>query len=542
MTRMNHVALGRAATLAVAIGLLLSVFLTGCDDFMLLDEFPDLDQNITGQLTIRPESADVQVRDTIILTASGGAGGYEFSVVEPNGGTLTWSTDTAIYTAPSEAGDYTVRVTDSGGATADATAHVLPAPPALAISPRTVSLFVGETQPFAASGGASDYEFSVVEPGGGTIVTDGDTAEYTAPSTAGDFTIRVTDGDSDTADALVVVTYPSLTLSPTYAEIIVGQTLEFIASGGAGDYAFSLSGGSVGDIDPVTGLFVAGSGQGDATVVVTDAAATTATASVVVSTIEPLRIVPDSVYVRVDGEYQFAASGGAGPYEFTLTVTDGTAGWITTGGIYTAPGSPATAQVMVTDADNNTALAVAEVVDSVLLGIDPLDPEIEEGSTTYFSWYGGIPDYFPTKVGPGIFTPSTGKYQAVSLTAVGVDIVTISVTDSDTPPTTVESKVTIRPATPQSLDADQPGGPGSMEIQLTWTDASSLETGYQIDRKQIGGEYITLATELENTEGYLDDSGLVADTNYVYRVTTLGETALGDPFNSNPAEFTIRVK
>ncbi len=54
-------------------------------------------------------------------------------------------------------------------------------------------------------------------------------------------------------------------------------------------------------------------------------------------------------------------------------------------------------------------------------------------------------------------------------------------------------------------------------IKLTWTDNSSNETGFKIERKLSGGSYSQLKTVSANTTSYTD-TGLSGGTKYYYRV------------------------
>jgi hypothetical protein len=53
-------------------------------------------------------------------------------------------------------------------------------------------------------------------------------------------------------------------------------------------------------------------------------------------------------------------------------------------------------------------------------------------------------------------------------------------------------------------------------VQLNWTDESSDESGFQIERKVVGGSWSSLATVGPNVSSYLDFSSVVGVT-YQYR-------------------------
>lgn len=55
------------------------------------------------------------------------------------------------------------------------------------------------------------------------------------------------------------------------------------------------------------------------------------------------------------------------------------------------------------------------------------------------------------------------------------------------------------------------------QINLSWTDNSTNETGFKIERKTITGAYIAVASTATNTTTY-NDIGLTPNTTYTYRV------------------------
>jgi hypothetical protein len=75
--------------------------------------------------------------------------------------------------------------------------------------------------------------------------------------------------------------------------------------------------------------------------------------------------------------------------------------------------------------------------------------------------------------------------------------------------------LTVRLAAPSSLSAS---AASSSQINLSWTDASTGEDGFKIERKTgAGGTYAEIATVGANTTSY-SDTGLSASTTYYYRV------------------------
>ncbi|MGB7157341.1 MAG: fibronectin type III domain-containing protein [Tepidisphaeraceae bacterium] len=73
------------------------------------------------------------------------------------------------------------------------------------------------------------------------------------------------------------------------------------------------------------------------------------------------------------------------------------------------------------------------------------------------------------------------------------------------------------PAAPSILRAT---GASPSQVNLTWTDNSANETGFQIQRKTgTGGNYATIFTAGANATSYVDaDASLLPGTQYIYRV------------------------
>jgi hypothetical protein len=145
------------------------------------------------QVIVSPATATISFTHTQQLTASAGLGPYTWAVTS-GGGTVSSS---GLYTPPGTTGVATVRVTDSLGGTATATITVVH----LAVSPKNVSIAVNQTQQFTISSGVGPYTWSMLS-GGGTISSSG---LYTAPSTSGTATVRVTDaiGQSEIANITI---------------------------------------------------------------------------------------------------------------------------------------------------------------------------------------------------------------------------------------------------------------------------------------------------------------------------------------------------
>ena len=87
------------------------------------------------------------------------------------------------------------------------------------------------------------------------------------------------------------------------------------------------------------------------------------------------------------------------------------------------------------------------------------------------------------------------------------------------------------PAAPSDLVAT---AASSSQIDLTWTDNATDETGFEIERLD-GSNWVQIATLGANTQSY-SDTGLAAGTAYQYRVRATN--ASGDSAYSNTASAT----
>jgi hypothetical protein len=74
----------------------------------------------------------------------------------------------------------------------------------------------------------------------------------------------------------------------------------------------------------------------------------------------------------------------------------------------------------------------------------------------------------------------------------------------------------IVPLAPSGLNAVQSSL--TPQINLSWTDNSTNETGFKIERKLANGTYQIIGTTNTNTTNYSDNNGIQAAANYVYRV------------------------
>ncbi len=326
-----------------------------------------------------------------------------------------------------------------------------------------------------------------------------------------------------------------LSLSPANAAVEVREGVAFAASGGTPDYVFSVTSGG-GRIDARSGYYTAPESAGAATVRVADAAGDTSESSVTIVTPSELTIYPETVTLQTGGGYQFSGTGGTTPYVFSLSNNQSGA-TLAGDGSYTAGGSAGTDTVVLTDDTNSKAFAAVTVVSGGPLGISPTNPIVAENGSVSFSGYGGKPPYtFSIANGPGTILATLGTYTAPD--QVGSDLAEVRIADAETPQTSVTTFVTVVPAEPTNLVADGSAG-GNSDILLTWSDNSSSEDGYRIERKLNGGTFTELTTIAADSNSYTDGSCL-PNNLYIYRVTafTTGADPLESRYSNEAYDFS----
>ena len=346
---------------------------------------------VTAALTIGTSSLPAAVVGTAYqqtLTASGGTGGYTWSVTSgavPAG--LTLNAAGAISGTPSSAGTaaFIVQVADSSSAKTTANLSIVVGP-ALAIGTSSLSagvVGVAYQQTLSASGGTGGYSWTVTSgavPGGLTLNASG--AISGTPSSAGTatFTVQVTDSSSAkaTANLSIVVgaglTVGTASLPPGVVGVAYQQTLAAI--GGTGGYTWTVTTGAV---PAGLALSAAGTvsgtpssvGTGTFTVQVTDSSSAKATANLSIVVGAALSIGTTSLPAGIVGTaYQqtLTAGGGTGGYTWSVTTGAVPAGLtLSAAGIVSGtPSSAGTATFTVQVTDSSSAKAAANL--SIVVG------------------------------------------------------------------------------------------------------------------------------------------------------------------------------
>jgi hypothetical protein len=258
-----------------------------------------------------------------------------WAVLEPGGGAID---PTGFYTAPAAEGTYTVTASLSSRAVTQRTEVRVRRIVRVDVSPVAATVAAGESLALAAtvSGPVKTVDWSVVEgPGGGSVTADG---IYTAPATAGVYTVVAT----STADAtksgratMTVTEAPvspppvsvAIVVSPQTASVAAGGTVQLTATvTGAADAGATWSvaeagGGTV----SATGLYKAPGTAGAYHVVAKSAADPSKSATATV-TVEPPPPPPPPSGMGTGAQYRpsyvtWVTGGGAMPSWTTNVVT-----------------------------------------------------------------------------------------------------------------------------------------------------------------------------------------------------------------------------
>jgi hypothetical protein len=236
----------------------------------------------------------------------------------------------------------------------------------VAVSPTSSTLSVGQQSLFSATVSGTTNTSVIWTASAGTVSSSG---LYTAPSTAGTYTVTATSSADSTKSASATVTVSQ----PTQISISVSPTTASVQTGGQQQFAAYVSGTSntavtwkatVGTIT-AAGLYTAPTTAGIYTVTAVSAADGTTSASATVGVTAPqnvgIAISPTTVSMPAKWTQQFAATvSGSTNTGVTWAVTQGS-GTITQSGMYTAPSVTEMDIVTVTTQADTTKSASASI-------------------------------------------------------------------------------------------------------------------------------------------------------------------------------------
>jgi hypothetical protein len=161
------------------------------------------------------------------------------------------------------------------------------------------------------------------------------------------------------------------------------------------------------------------------------------------------------------------------------------------------------------------------------------------------------PGYYMLFILNGNGVPSVSEIMRISGTALPTPTPTPSSTPTPTltprptpTPTATPSPTPTPTPTPSSTPTPTPAAPGNLRaaaasasaVNLSWTDNSSNETGFRIERSANGSAFAKIATIGANVTAY-SDSGLAKSTTYSYRASAFNSG--GSSGNSNTAMVAL---
>jgi len=297
-----------------------------------------------AQLVISPSSAVLGVGQTVQFNVTGGVAPYSWS--SSNATIASINPITGVMSGLA-LGAVTVSVTDNAGTTVNSgTVNIVE----LTITPAIGVLSVGDTLSLSVIGGTAPYSW---RSSNSAVVSVNSNGVVTAIA-AGNAIVSVLDNNGLTAstDAIEV---RSVNVTPGNSSLLIGDTLQFSASGGVAPYLWRVSDGSVATIDS-NGLLTARA-AGSVSVVATDADGFSASSGniIVRDSNVVISITPNTTRVSRNRWQLFTASGGTPPYTWRLSNPSvGTIYSETWPGWFLATGSVgATTKVIATDANGN---------------------------------------------------------------------------------------------------------------------------------------------------------------------------------------------
>ena len=397
------------------------------------------------------------------------------------------------------------------------------------VSPTTASLQAGQQTQFTATVSGTTNTAVTWAASGGTVTSGG---QYTAPSSAGTYTVTATSiaDPTKSASAVVTVSQPiqvSISVSPTTASLQTGGQQQFTATvSGTTNTAvtWKASGGTV----TTGGQYAAPSSAGTYTVTATSVADSSKSASAVVTVSQPVQISisvsPTTASLQTGGQQQFTAYvSGTSNTAVTWSASGGT---VTTSGLYAAPSAAGTYTVTAVSAADSTKSASATVSVSspqaISVSISPTTVAIPQNGQQQFavavSGSSNTAVTWKVTQGTGTITQS-GLFTAPQ--AVETDIV-VATSQADS---TKSASASITVVAPHS-------------VALSWSPSSSTGiSSYNVYRGTVGGGPYSLLTNGVSSTSYTD-SNVQSGSTYYY-VTTAVDSSGAESVYSNETQAVI---
>ncbi len=504
-----------------------------------------------------PVTVSVSVAPTSATVTTGGTQQFTAIVSGSTNTAVTWSatagtvSSTGLYTAPGSAGTYTVKATSAADPTKSASASVSVSAAvtvSVSVAPTSTTTTTNGTAQFTATVSGSTNTAVTWSATAGTVSSTG---LYTAPGTAGTYTVTATSAADTTKSASASVSVSaavtvSVSVAPTSTTMTTGGTQQFAATvSGSTNTAVTWS-ATAGTVSS-TGLYTAPSTAGTYTVKATSAADPTKSASATATVTAPVSVslTPNNTTMTTNGTVQFTATvTGSTNTAVTWSVASGS-GTVSTNGLYTAPSTAGTASVVATSVADPRSSALANITINapvtVLLSASPTS--VAFGSVLV----GGSGSHALTlsNTGNSAVTVSSASFTGSGFGLSGITFpftlaaaaskngsLTFAPSSSGTASGSVSfvSNATNSPATVAL------SGSGTTPVQhtatLNWQASGSSVTGFNIYRStNTGGSYTRMNSTTSTTPSYADSSVQSGQT-YYYVVTQLDNTGMESGYSS----------
>ena len=393
----------------------------------------------------------------------------------------------------------------------------------LTVSPAAASLQTGQQTQFTATVSGTTNSAVTWRASGGTVTSSG---QYTAPSSAGTYTVTATSAAdlSKSASAVVTVSQPiqvSISVSPTTASLQTGGQQQFSAAvSGTTNTAvtWKASGGTVTN----GGLYTAPSLAGTYTVTATSAADSSKSSSAVVTVTQPaqvsISVSPTTANVQTGGQQQFSAYvSGTSNTAVTWSASGGT---VTTNGLYGAPSAAGAYTVTAVSAADSTKSASATVNVSV-----PQPISVSISPTTV-----AIPQKWQQQFAATV----SGSSNTAVTWAVTKGTGTITQSGLFTAPQAVETDIVVARSQADSTKSASAGitvvAPHS--VSLSWSPSSSPGvSSYKVYRGNVSGGPYSLLTSGVSSTSYTD-TNVQSGSTYYYVTTAVDSSGIESAYSA----------
>lgn len=416
------------------------------------------DITVAAELGISPNNASLVVGDSQDFTVQGGVAPYRWSVTDAAVASITQNGGLSALAA----GTVRVRVTDALNQTISS--DDIRVVGQLSVAPDGGTVSVGGTLQFTAQGGASPYRWRVSDDQRAAI---SDSGLLTAQS-VGTVNVTVIDDSGQEMTSGAVHIIDSLALSPATGTLVVGESLQFQASGGVTPYRWGVSDDELADINGDGQLSAKRAGR--VTVTVTDAQ-DNEVSSEPIELVGNLSITPRTAGVAIGETLAFELSGGLGPYQWSSS--DTSVATINSRGQLTAL---AAGRVRISVSDRSGQRNTTDDIEvRAGLSVAPTQVTLQVDQTVLLQATGGTPPYRWTSADEEIATVDdegrvTGQRAGASQ---------IILRDADDGEVRVNVTVQTTPVEPPTDGGSgPPSTPGELyRVSVYTTDANAVESG-----------------------------------------------------------------